>query len=458
MALKFYKDALGKLKPETAEKSKEVVGKPAEKFLRLAITLPKIKANVTKKIKGVIEGAGYGYKVKPEMPLALPVKSDPDKVRVYPNIKANFKAEDVLEYITKILKDPKTEVRFATPERAVKLALKWELTTFAKLVADYTNLKELGYGDAQVRDLAKMVSDSFLPSAIVVCNSVRDYYTMYKTKVPGSCMGVGNDYWGDISRKVWPKVADDTGVYPSAWYHYQPYAKGCYLMVDGKPVARWMIYRKNMAKDEYPYYGDVKCVSAAYRTQVIEAMKKQGKTELYSMDTLCDYRVPAVYHEALGDVKVPWCPLPNCDNQRKDFSVCYDETAGDFVFGLASKHADWTRVGSTYNYKGYIPGNKIVHINKIEAPVVEPPKVEEVLPPPVVTKKPAAKKKVEEAAVVAEVKPKARRGVKPKGVVEVDLVRKVEEKVSAVTYENTPAKTTKKDNAKDTGTYLITIE
>ena len=74
------------------------------------------------------------------------------------------------------------------------------------------------------------------------------------------------------------------------------------------------------------------------------------------------------------------------------------------------------------------------------------------------TKKPAAKKKVEEAAVVAEVKPKARRGVKPKGVVEVDLVRKVEEKVSAVTYENTPAKTTKKDNAKDTGTYLITIE
>lgn len=434
MALKFYKDSVKGFPAEVKKELGEIEGKPAERFLRLALNLPRLRRPTTQKIIDTIKATNAEFKVSPDFPLAIPSKLDAKAVMVFPNIKANFQAKDVLEYILNLLKDPKTQLRLSTPERAAKLALKREKTTLAKLLSDYTNIKELGYKDDTVREVAEKVVCAFQPTKIVMCKTPKDYFDMYGVKVGYSCMAHGSTYFGDWTSKTWMEVANDTGIYPSSWYHYLPHARGGMLMAGGKPVVRFMLYRTDLTKDEWPFYGDIKYETTAYKNELETLLKAQGKKPMAGRaTTLSDFRVPGVFHKALWEGKVAGCPLPFHDNQADDYSFAYDSEKAEFVFGPSKQHPKWTAVGYHYNWKGFIKADEIAQF-KEDNPVEEKP-VEVKEPEP-----------VEEVLVK-----KPKRVYKRKVAEEVELVKPVEDKKSNKIIEK-PA-----EMIEGWGDYLVTI-
>lgn len=435
MSLKFYTDATGKLTVADKKNLELLKGTPAETFARLSLNIASIRGKKGAKIADGIKNAHYRAVMKPSFPVIVPDKKDPMKVRVYPNIKRGDTLAAILASAVQITQDEKKKVRLETRERAVKLALKSEETTMTKVIAEHTNLKELGFKDDQIAKMAEGISTLVAPLRLVFCEKPEDYYTMYKTK-NGSCMTVGSSYYGEWSSKSWITIAEDTGMYPSAWYHYQPHAKGGYLLAGDTPVARFMVYRTDLTKDEWPCYGDIKYSNHAFYNEVVARLKALGKTAIpSSVDTLVDFRVPALYHELLGKGTVPHCPLPFADSQRKDFSVAYDENTDEFVFGKSSLHKEWKAVPDMYTWRGYIDGSKIFHIKKAaEEPVVEKEALvaeevkEDVVEAPAIKKSRIRIPKVQEFAA----EPKKPRARKPKAVpVEIEPVKEVKVKEAA---------------------------
>jgi len=375
MALRFEK-IMGKLKPETIKKVEELKDTPAHNFARLAVTLATIRKKTTDKLHNSIRKEG-GI-MSEDTPLALPIIGNPQEVVVFPNIKAKGSMESVVDYLRAILSDPKTKLRVETRERALKLVLKREHTTLARLITEHSDLVAKGYRADQIEAISKKTALLFAKPRFVICKTPAECYIAYSTNVIGSCMKKGSTHYQDWTSKTWVKIADDTGHYPSSWYLYLPYAKQCYLEVDGRPVARYMLYRTDVTKDEWPSYGYVKGESYVYCDQVHTEMKRLGKKLAYGTPTVCRFEVPALFHPLLKDGKVAHCPLPFSDEHQKDFSVVYDEEKQVFVFDKSTK-LKGTAVPNMYHYRGYIDSSVIVRINKKEEEKKEPEAAKEVL-------------------------------------------------------------------------------
>lgn len=412
--MSVYSKAVENMTPALKAKLETIKGTPAESFLRLAINLPSIRKKASSKIEKVISDI-YGVKTNAAVPLCLPSKADPMKVVVYKNIDVKAKPEAVIEHVLNLLGNDKTKERLATKDRAIKLITKKEETTLVKFIAENTNIKDR-HKDDYIKRTAEQLAVLFTIPEIVLCEKPKDYYEMFKVK-NGSCMTVGSSYSGDITKITWPKVAEDTGHYPSAWYHYQPYAKGGYLKAGDVPVVRFMLYRTT-TDGPWETYGDVKYSQYGLVDILKKHMETLGVKSGTSAETIFEYRVPGITHELLNDGKTKHCPLPNCDNQRKDFSVAFDSTTGEFVFGKTVNHKDWTRITDTYGHTGYINSAKVFELGAEKVTVKKPTVVGQVKPV-----------EIAEVAAVAK-KPRAKQVAGP---VAVDVVKKVAVKTSVAT-------------------------
>lgn len=189
------------------------------------------------------------------------------------------------------------------------------------------------------------------------CNSAEDYTRMFEVPC-GSCMVLSPHGFG---HHLWAKIKEEHNLYPSAWYHYTPHSMGAWLEEDGEPVARCMLYRFDLDKDVWPYFGDIKFVNTEHGRRLLKMMLAENKTLLPAhmlMPTPQKFTVPGIDS---GDVvEGVVSPLPHCDAQAKDFSVTYDADTETFTFWPdrdAPKEA--FKIRMTYSHDGYLRAEEV---------------------------------------------------------------------------------------------------
>lgn len=173
----------------------------------------------------------------------------------------------------------------------------------------------------------------------------------------GGCMVVGNTY--NEAHKLWPEIYEDTGVYPSAWYHYTQYSKGAYVKLNGKLVGRFMYYYDT--DGNAVGFGDIKAINHTYITRIERLCKQLGLTQTRNVTTQSRFKVHGIKHKHLNKGETWHCPLPNCDNQQKDFVVVFDKNTNEFIFDQFTRMKG-TAVTSTYVHNGFIDSSKIINI------------------------------------------------------------------------------------------------
>lgn len=339
-----------------------ILDTPADTYLKLVIDTTRLRKRAFKSIDDLLHQKEKRFAFADSAPFAIASKSDPTKVIMYPNIPRSIDPETLATHALDLWSDGRKRKKIEDFDRAANFAKKREVTTLGKFLTKHSNLKDIGYKDDKIRSFCENIAIENQPPRIVTCECPEDYSTMFKVKT-GSCMEVGCNYWQEWSRKSLLSIVDDTGIYMSALYHYMPWCKGAYILVAGVPVARFMLYRTDLTKDQYTSYGDVRGSSLNYTKVMNEWLEKEGiKRSERMASTVESFRVPGFKHKILEDTYgagQSFCPMPNMDNQRKDFKVAYDKDTDEFLVSPESSGAKGQRITDTYAWKGFIPSSKV---------------------------------------------------------------------------------------------------
>lgn len=351
-------DRLKEKRPELVEPITET---PASTYLNLAINTTKLRKRAFTSLDQLLKNKDLKFAFKEGAPFAIASKADATKVITYPSIPRTIDPETLAEHANGLWSDGRKRKKIEDHERASSYAMKREVTTFGKFLMKYSNLKELGYKDDEIRSFCERLAVEVGPPRVVVCETVSDYVDMFRVKT-GSCMQVGTDHWGDWSKKSIKQIAEDTGIYLAAWYHYAPWCKGAYVVVGGVPVARFMLYREDLTKDEYPFYGDVRGASINYQ-KVMDAFLAEKGIKAYgkSAKTLAEFRIPGFTHPVLEERwgKQLYCPIGAMDYQQKDFEVMFDNETDEFYFGPRGRRKGAKPIYDTYQFEGFIRSSEV---------------------------------------------------------------------------------------------------
>lgn len=261
--------------------------------------------------------------------------------------------------------DPVKGKKYATEKRQLSAANKQTKISIPKYIKLVTNVDELLIKDDVIRKAAELVQAGDTAMTLVICEKPEDYIEMFKVNVV-SCMRFTGHYAS-------PYVAEflKQGFHPGSWYHFTPHSRGFMIYQSGNLIARGMIYRTDVTKDEWTHYGDIKSASYGSEHLVHQLLKQKGFKLLEGYaSTIAPFEIPALEYK--GDY---FAPLPHCDRQSKDFSVCFDKKRKVFCFeppvskttrnGYSHEYTykpNTTPITYTYTYPGYIPASKICQI------------------------------------------------------------------------------------------------
>lgn len=339
-----------------------LIESPAGTYLKLAINTTKLRKRAYTTLDELFRSKEPRLELNSNAPFSIASKVDASKLICYPNIPRHVDPDKLADHAQLLWSDGRRRKSIEEHERAETYSMRREVTTLGKFLMKYSNLKTLGYKDDQVRSLCEKLSIEAGPPQVITCEHVEDYVPMFRVKT-GSCMELGSSYWQDWSRVSLKKIAEDTGIFFGCWYHYAPWCKGAYVSIGGTPVARFMLYREDLTKDEWPFYGDVRGASRNYQKVFDDWLEARGVRPYRKMAaTICDFTIPGMTHPLLEDRYGGgqlFCPLGNMDNQHKDFSVCYDADTKEFRFGPSGKHRGTLAITDTYKWYGFIPSSKV---------------------------------------------------------------------------------------------------
>lgn len=212
--------------------------------------------------------------------------------------------------------------------------------------------------DDQVRDIAEKFENLFGDTSMFLCKTVEDYTLQFKCNAP-SCMRISGGY----DTELWPKMEKKFGIWPSAWYHFNPYMQGVYLARKGgtEVVARSFLVRDTVT-EEFKRFGGIYAISGAFNQVLREMLEDAGYKDADKIGAYRDvvsirslFEVPA--YELDGKL---YCPLPFSDDCKKGFGVYFDTEKKVFVFGpTAMLPKGNTAVLSMYAHHGYISAESV---------------------------------------------------------------------------------------------------
>lgn len=205
------------------------------------------------------------------------------------------------------------------------------------------------YKDDKIRDLTININSHIFPeNNLILCKSVEDYVTMYKTPCDYSCMQYTDDYFGVTIRNKWREIAA-LGMYPGALYHYSPEVSGMFLVDDtGNPIARTHV---SLNADGKPLeYGALKGTPQT-RSLIAKSLTNSGITpNIYNRLSLTkSFEVPGFpYNDK-------WLlPVPNVDDiLTSDLYVKWHDDSKTFTVSPKNT-VGFKPISYSYNWFGYL--------------------------------------------------------------------------------------------------------
>lgn len=234
-------------------------------------------------------------------------------------------------------------LKVAFEDGVTKFVLEKTSLTIARYLTRQLKLKEdHGWADHEIRDFALELEVDMKPPEIKHCETPQDYVEMYRCGM-SSCMRVGtySHVKGNVSQDILTKL----GLWPSIWYHYNPYCQGLYTVdIKGKPTSRTFILEK---KAYSHFYSD----NVAHSNHAEKVLRDKGFSyKTYGGISITEpFRVPGV--ELDGTF---YGPIPHCDDFNKGFGMAFDTKTKEFVFG-----GDGLKINSTYSYPGWLEHTKV---------------------------------------------------------------------------------------------------
>ena len=240
----------------------------------------------------------------------------------------------------KEIKDRLRYIKIDYGDGVIKFVLEKTKLTIPRYLTRELKLKEDGWADHQIRDLAQELETEMAPPTIKYCETPEDYITMYRCGM-GSCMRVGSyTHLNGISAQLW----NDLKTWPTIWYHYNPYSKGVFTVDSkGKPTSRVFIL-------EDKYFGSAYSDNFSHCDYMKKELETKGYRQTYPNVVIeKEFRVPGV------EYKDKWYgPLPHCDDFSKNFGVKFDTNTKEFIYGR-----EGMIVKNTYDFRGWLDHTQV---------------------------------------------------------------------------------------------------
>jgi len=289
------------------------------------------------------------------LPVFVPALT-PDEFYVYTNIVINphetkipAMIQPTLDTAAAELADERKAVKWADP---VKTVQRRDTLSIAKFLIKYFNLKDHGYKDNEIRDMAQLMAAKYMMLPMVFCTTPFDYVTMYKVQC-GSCMVLDTVHGGDLRNRV----LDIENVWPSVLLNYSPQWQGVYLMKGESIVARTSLYRKD-SLEPFREFARARGSTPAFADMLEKQLTKFNyvpKADYTTMRFSEEFEVPPLLFEDKY-----YCPIPHVDEMAKPFQVAWDEERKVFLVGPTSNtKLPKASVTSTYTYSGWLEASKL---------------------------------------------------------------------------------------------------